>query len=160
MAASFPLPAMPLEWSTTESWLERYAFYVQSAKLQSSKKATFLANCVQEAYELVKGLVLPRKLSDADIVFDHPKEGEVSIVSKLTEHLKPKEILHYERYKFFCYRQDRRSLQEFVANLRTLSATCNFNTMKDELLLTQFIIGVYDNKLREKFLAKADIKFN
>ena len=62
IATSFPLPTMPLEWHKTENWLERYEFYIQSAKLTDTKKATFLANCGQDAYELIKGLLLPRKL--------------------------------------------------------------------------------------------------
>ena len=159
MATSFPLPTMPLEWHKTENWLERYEFYIQSAKLTDTKKATFLANCGQDAYELIKGLLLPTKLSDAEVVFDNPKDNETSIVAKLTEHLKPKQILHYERYKFFCCRQKQLSIYEFVADLRNLTSTCEFSTIQDALLLTQFIIGVDNSKLREKFLTKVDLNF-
>jgi len=162
MATNFPLPNLPLEWSKSESWLEQFGFYIISAGLDNDKKkATFLANCGPEAFDLVRGLLLPDKLSDDRVKFDLIEDGEdkVSILQKLTEHLKPKKILHYERYKFFCLRQKSRSVHQFVADLRTFSATCELGTLKSELLLTQFIIGVDNTKLKERFLSKATLSF-
>lgn len=162
MATNFPLPNLPLEWSKSESWLEQFGFYIISAGLDNDKKkATFLANCGPEAFDLVRGLLLPDKLSDDRVKFDLIEDGEdkVSILQKLTEHLKPKKILHYERYKFFCLRQKSRSVHQFVADLRTFSATCELGTLKSELLLTQFIIGVDNTKLKERFLSKAILSF-
>ena len=104
MATRFPLPNLPLEWSKTESWLEQFNFYIISANINTDKKkATFLANCGPEAFDLVRGLLLPDKLTDNNVTFDLPVEGQnqVFILQRLTEHLKPKRILQYERYKFF-----------------------------------------------------------
>ena len=127
--SSFPLSDLPLEWSKAESWLEQFSFYVVSADItDDKKKAVFLANCGAEAFNLVKNLIQPEKLSNSKVIFDVVPAGKdnVSILECLTNHLKPKKILHYERFKFFSAVQKQRSVHQFVAELRTLSSTCEF----------------------------------
>lgn len=162
MATSFPLPALPLEWSQAESWLEQFGFYSVGANIPNNrKKATFLANCGVDAYNLIRSLILPISLTEVRVVFDEPnaENNEISIVQTLSNHLRPRRILHYERYKFFNCFQKQRKIQEFVADLRTKSSTSDFADLKDALLLTQFIIGLNDSKLREKFLSKIELTF-
>ena len=158
----FPLSKLPTEWSKAESWLEQFSFYVISASIDDDKKkAVFLANCGTEAFDLVKNLIQPEKLSNSKVIFDVPPVGEdkISILECLTNHLKPKKILHYERFKFFSAIQKQRSVHQFVAELRMLSSTCEFDDLKDQLLLTQFIIGVDSKKLQERFLTKVGLTF-
>jgi hypothetical protein len=44
-----------------------------------------------------------------------------------------------------------------VAELRSLAATCELGELKEDLLHTQFIIGVENTKLKERFLSKANL---
>ena len=46
-----------------------------------------------------------------------------------------------------------------MADLRNLASTCEFSTIQDALLLTQFIIGIDNSKLHGKFLTKVDLNF-
>ena len=158
--SNFPLSSLPLEWSKTESWMEQFNFFIESAGIANDrKKATFLANCGNDAYNLIRSLILPTQLTDDGVVFDNPNEDQISITQILSDHLRPRQILHYERYKFFNCFQNQGSIQEFVAELRRRSASCDFGQLKAALLLTQFIIGINNSKLKEKFLSEPNLSF-
>ena len=160
MATSFPLPNMPLEWFKAESWLEQFEFYISSAGLNDDKKkATFLANCGTEAFDLVRNLLRPLKLTSDSVIYNFPTNGDdkKSILKNITDHLKLKTILHFGRYNFFSSKQTSLSINQFVAELRNFAATFEHGELKENLLLTQFIIGVENTKLKERFLSKANL---
>jgi hypothetical protein len=68
---------MPLEWFKAESWLEQFEFYISSAGLNDDKKkATFLATCGPEAFDLVRSLLRSLKLTGDSVIFNFPADGE------------------------------------------------------------------------------------
>ena len=59
----------------------------------------------------------------------------------------------YERYRFNNRNQDTgESIDTYASNLRSLSDTCNFGTLKDEMIRDRIVCGVRDSSLRKKLL--------
>ena len=59
----------------------------------------------------------------------------------------------YERYRFNNRNQDAgESIDTYASNLRSLSDTCNFGTLKDEMIRDRIVCGVRDSSLRKKLL--------
>ena len=59
----------------------------------------------------------------------------------------------YERYCFNNRNQDAgESIDTYASNLRSLSDTCNFGTLKDEMIRDRIVCGVRDSSLRKKLL--------
>ena len=87
-------------------------------------------------------------------------EGQTSITTTLRTCSKPKLILHYERYKLAMCRQNDFNIQDFVADLKRFPNSRDYGTLRDDLLLTQFIIGVNGDSLRMRLLTRADLTFD
>ena len=59
----------------------------------------------------------------------------------------------YERYRFNNRNQDAgESIDTYASNLRSLSDTCNFGALKDEIIRDRIVCGVRDSSLRKKLL--------
>lgn len=59
----------------------------------------------------------------------------------------------YERYRFNNRNQDvGESIDTYASNLRSLSDTCNFGPLKDEMIRDRIVCGVRDSSLRKKLL--------
>ena len=59
----------------------------------------------------------------------------------------------YERYRFNNRNQDAgESIDTYASNLRSLSDTCNFGALKDEMIRDRIVCGVRDSSLRKKLL--------
>ena len=145
----FPLPELPLKYDEAIRWLEQFDFYASAANL-SNKKATFLAFCGDSAFDLLRNLLSPTNLSDGLVVFDTAKSGEKSIKAYILSHLQPKKILHYERFRLFTCLQRHRTIHQYVAELRRLASSCELGDILDDILLTIFIVGLSNSKLRER----------
>ena len=62
------------------------------------------------------------------------------------------------RHKFFTYRQSGgQTFNDFVTELKKLSADCAFDTLKDSCIKDMIICGVSDHGLRERMLREPDI---
>ena len=59
----------------------------------------------------------------------------------------------YERYRFNNRNQDAgESIDTYASNLRSLSDTCDFGALKDEMIRDRIVCGVRDSSLRKKLL--------
>ena len=61
----------------------------------------------------------------------------------------------YERYRFNNRNQDAgESIDTYTSNLRSVSDTCNFGTLKDEMIRDRIVCGVRDSCLKKKNYSK------
>ena len=59
----------------------------------------------------------------------------------------------YEGYRFNNRDQEAgKSIDTYASNLRSLSETCNFGALKDEMIRARTVCGVRDSSLRQKLL--------
>ena len=64
----------------------------------------------------------------------------------------------YEAYKFFSRSKNAgETVEAYITALYKLSSTCNFGTMTDRLIKDRLVIGIRDDKVREKLLAKEQL---
>ena len=77
------------------------------------------------------------------------------VLRKFDEKCLPRTNETYEAYKFFSRSQNAgETVEAYITALYKLSSTCNFGTMTDRLIKDRLVIGIRDDKVREKLLAK------
>ena len=83
------------------------------------------------------------------------------ILEKFDEYCSPRKNLTFLRYIFFTYRQkEGESFDDFVTQLKKLSADREFGEFKDSLIRDVIIIGVSDNRLRERLLREPSLSLD
>ncbi len=74
-----------------------------------------------------------------------------SVVKAFTQHFAPKTNVIFERARFNRHtRYPEKSVLYFIIDLFTLAETCNYSTLKDELIGDRIVMGITDHKLSER----------
>lgn len=81
-----------------------------------------------------------------------------SLCDKFSKRCDPQKNVNFERHVFFETVQNKESFEKFLALLKIRSKTCEFDKLRESLILTQLIRGVRDVQLRERMLRKSDLK--
>lgn len=69
-------------------------------------------------------------------------------MAKFEEYLVPRQNVTFERYKFFTHEQKPGvPFDQYLAELHTLSKTCEFDTLRDSLVRDRIVCGTMDNAL-------------
>ena len=102
---------MPLTFPEVEQWFQMLEFHVEANKLTEVKKAVLLSSCGSKAFSLISTLCSPESVTCATITFDIIKE-------KVTTHLKPKCILHFERHLLHSMVQTDETATVFLQRLK------------------------------------------
>ena len=109
------------------------------------RKATLKVVMGQECFRVLQQLNLT----------DEQQNSSATIINRLNDYFVPKTNIIYERFKFnTCNQSINESLDEFVANLKHLAATCEFGNLRDELTRDRIVWGIHDNNLRARMLQK------
>eukprot|EP00112_Aurelia_sp_Birch-Aquarium-sp1_P017827 Seg4172.1 transcript_id=Seg4172.1/GoldUCD/mRNA.D3Y31 product="hypothetical protein" protein_id=Seg4172.1/GoldUCD/D3Y31 len=75
------------------------------------------------------------------------------VLEKFTEYCQPRKNITFLRYKFFsCRQKDGQLFDDFVTDLKKLSAECEFSELNYSLVRDMIIVGCSDNRLRERLL--------
>uniref|UniRef100_A0A3B3WSA7 CCHC-type domain-containing protein n=1 Tax=Poecilia mexicana TaxID=48701 RepID=A0A3B3WSA7_9TELE len=89
-----------------------------------------------------------------------PNTGDTftTAIAALKEHFVPKVNVIAERHKFRqrAQRPDE-TVNQFLASLRELAATCDFGNMEDQMLRDQLIEGVANTRIRDRLLLEPDL---
>ena len=144
--------SMPLTWPEVKNYFSRFEYFLMANKINTEdmKKATLLAHCGQEAFQMVVTVVSPKDIDDNSLTYDEIKKV-------LFSHLEPKVLRHYERFKFFNMKQNDEAIFNYLLALKEQSNRCQFNDMRDDLLLSQFICGLTNETVRNKLLTATSL---
>ena len=82
-----------------------------------------------------------------------------SISSKLEEYFKSKRNVIYERYIFHTTRQEP-NISEYVTKLRRLAASCDFGTLKEDMIRDQIVTGTNDEEVLSRLLRNLSLNLN
>ena len=83
------------------------------------------------------------------------------VLEKFQERCVPACNETYQRYVFFKREQlSNESLDSYKTALMKLSESCGFGTLRESLVRDQLILGVKDDRVREKLLGKRDLNLN
>ena len=84
------------------------------------------------------------------------------IISKLDSHFLGARREYFERFKFNRRNQALdETIDQYVSVLRTMAKTCGFcKCMAENLLMDRLLLGVCDDKMRERMMATHDLTLN
>ena len=95
-----------------------------------------------------------------DITSEQRKKVD-SILSKLEEYFKPKRNATYERYIFHITQQEpNKTISEYVTKLRRLAGSCDFGTLKEDMIRDRIVIGTSDEEVRPRLLRNPSLNLN
>ena len=87
--------------------------------------------------------------------FEAPPQDRTfeQVIIAFDSHCNPKKNETIERYKFFMRMQQmNESLEQFVTDLKVLTGSCNFGSLKESLVRDGIIRGIRDKQLRKELL--------
>ncbi|XP_055856265.1 uncharacterized protein K02A2.6-like [Episyrphus balteatus] len=141
---------LPAAW---KHWLSLFKIYLRASSLEeqtdSRKVALLLHYMGPDSLDIFNSFN-----EDLDkITYD-------ALVKKLDAYFLPKVNIVMERYSFFSRRQGPdESIDEFVTSLKNLSLTCDFGSIREDLVRDIFICGLHNkfSHLKEKLLNEEKI---
>lgn len=76
-----------------------------------------------------------------------------TLIQKFKAHFVPTKNIMFERYKSFsCDQNPGNTFNLYLAELYTLSKTCEFGGLRDSLIKDRIVCEIADNGLRERLL--------
>ena len=143
--------------STKESW-EQYAerlghyFTANGVTDANRQRLILLAEVGPTTYALISSLVSPDKAGDKS--FD-------DIVKLLKTHFNPEPSEIVERYKFHTRtRQEKETVSEFVAELRTIARYCKFGDALQDSLRDRLVCGINEDAIQRRLLSEKKLTFD
>ena len=138
--------------SNWKKWRQSFELYMiasgGAAKEEKIKVALLLHVLGEEALEIYNSF----DMTEAE------KASYNNTMTKFQEYCVPQSNISVESYKFNMRVQGpTESFDSFVSDLRKLSSTCNFETLRDRLIMDRIVQGVRDAKLKAKLLAEAGL---
>ena len=157
VGSNLPLPsALQLKGNTSVNWKRfRQAWdnYEIAARLKTQDKefrtATLLTCIGQDALDIYDGLAFDEEA--------HKKDIDI-VLQKLEEFCVGNKNEIYERYMFNKRDQAAgESIDTYVASLRSLSKTCNYGVLTDNLIRDRMVVGILDKGIRKKLLQESKL---
>ncbi|CAC5422535.1 unnamed protein product [Mytilus coruscus] len=134
-----------------EEYTERLEEYFLANEIDDDdkKRSIFLTVCGEKTYSLLRNLCAPAKPNTK--TFDNLKEV-------LTDPLRPKPLIIAERYKFHQRKQEsHEKVRDYLANLRKLADTCQFNAFLEEALRDRLVCGLCSKTIQRKLLSESEL---
>ena len=125
-----------------EAYIECLENFMKANGVKSENQVAVLRTAIgPETYGLLRDLLTPEK-PDA--------KSYKELVEILNSNLHPKPLVIAERFNFYnSFRNDSESVADFLAQLKKLSAHCEFGTFLDDALRDRFVCG-----LRKEWIQK------
>ena len=138
------------EW---KQWRQIWDAYEEVTELRNKtsrlRVATFITCIGKEALEVHNGLPFQSDEEKADIN---------KVLELWANHCIGKTNIIYERYKFNNRLQEQtETIDTYITTLRALAETCEFGTLKDDLIHDRIICGVRDKGIRRKLLQECGL---
>ena len=127
-------------------YAERLGQYLIANEVAEDKQnAVFLTVIGSQAYALLKSLLAPTVPSE---------ETYANLVKTLTEYYAPKPLIIAERFKFHSRNQrEGEGVAAYLAELRRLTAHCEFGAFLEEALRDRFVCGLRNQATQRRLLA-------
>jgi len=143
------------EYNENDSWIEyterlKQYFAANEITDNNKKRVVLPSVCGAKTYKLIRNLVNPRKPTDKSFV---------KLVNLVKNHLNPRPSCIVYRFKFNSrFRQQRETIQQYVAELRNLSEHCDFGDQLEKMLRDQLVCGLNDEWIQRRLLAESQLE--
>lgn len=139
----------PDEW---EKWKKRFELFLSASGLdkeEETRKVSTLMYCLGEDAE---GVLVSTNIRDDD------RKKYKEVMSKFDEYFKVRRNVIYERAKFNTREQrEGETADEYITALYELIETCEYGTLKEEILRDRLVVGIRDKRMSEKLQLEADL---
>ena len=131
---------IPAEW---KKWKRHFQFYLTATEKNDKSdtvKTSILMSCIgDKGREIYDTFEFEPKAEEATV---EPSMKLDEVIKRFDEYCNPRKNTTILRHKFFTYKQgESQAFGDFVAQLKRLSADCEFNTLKDSLVVHMIICG-------------------
>ena len=136
-----------------DSYCEHFDLYSSANDINAPEKrrAVFLSVCGASTYELIRSLVAPDKPTDKTLV---------ELTKLVKDHLTPRPSSIVQRFHFNARTQsENESVSQYVAELRKLAETCEFDASLENMLRDRLVCGLRDPKTQRRLLAESQLTF-
>jgi hypothetical protein len=127
-----------------------YALATEIAKKAKTTQVAILLHCAgPEAQEIHSTFTFANE--------DDVKDTE-AVLKKFTDYCEPRKNTVFERYKFWQRNQhEQETTDQWVTDLRTRAASCEFGDSKDLMIRDHIVFGVSDDRIKERLLREKDL---
>ena len=153
MATTGKIGEMPLQFPEVEQYFKRLTFSLTAKGQTAVSKAVLLSTCGQAAFALIETLIAPKDITSDDVKFEDIKKVVI-------DHLRPKRITHYERHLLHSMTQSSDTVSTYLQKLKEQANRCEFGSLREELILSQFIFGLQAHEVKAKLLAQPSLTLN
>ena len=138
---------------TWKLWLKQFHSYLAATEKDNKddkiKTAMLLTFIGQKGREIYKTFTF--NSADDEIKLE-------PVLNKFSEYCNPRKNVTIPRHKFFTYRQlQSQSFHDFIAELKKLSAECEYENLWDSLIKDMIVCGTNDNAFRERHLRESGL---
>lgn len=134
------------EWSR---WKNRFIIYMKAIKLDK-ETADVQINVLLH--------VVGEKCQEIFEQFNEQFSTAERLLAKFDNYFSGKKNLTIERQKFFGRSQvDCESIEQYINELSKLSLSCEFQSLREDLVKDRLIYGIKDDGLRERLLREQDL---
>ena len=153
-----PPKPMSLDGDLGENWKrfkKTYTLYSTATevdKKDEETQAAILLHCIgEDAMEIFDTLDLSQT----------EQKNPAKIIEKFEAYFLPKTNQSVESHKFNTRVQGpAESFDNFLADLRKLSANCDFGSLRDRLVRDRIVSGIREKRVQDRLLRETDLTFN
>ena len=135
-------------------WQDRLELFFEANDITVDKKKVVLLITLMgnKAYAILRNICTPNLPKIKDYL---------ALTTLMTNHLEPAPSIISERNKFKeCRQSDRKSVSDFIENLRKLSCSCKFGDNLADHLRDQFVWGLRADSIKKRLLTEKDLKYD
>ncbi|KAK7114087.1 hypothetical protein V1264_000209 [Littorina saxatilis] len=140
-------------WKKFRRQWENYAIASRLSKEENAFQcAVFLATIGEDAMDIFDGLHFEEEGHRQDLAV---------VLKKFEDFCVGEAHEAYESYKFHSRKQEQgETIEAYIACLRQLAKSCNFEAQTDRMIRDQIVVGVREDKLREKLLERKKLSLS
>ena len=106
----------------------------------------------------VMGTDCVKVMNSLTTLTDDDKKDPEKILSALGDHFMPQKHLLFERVKFgFANQAEHETIDQYVARLRQLAESCEFEGLCESLIRDRLVIGTRDSTTRDRLLRERPV---
>lgn len=142
---NFDAPNLGEAWRKWQTAMQFYLDTLPTNVKEKQRTAKFLLQIGERGREIFSTWKIP----PSDVTIE-------CLLSKFEEHCSPKKNLVIERHRFITMSQTEDETNDaYVTRLRKTAASCEFQQLEDDLILTKLIGGITSDQLRHRLLRES-----
>lgn len=150
------VPTPKMDWDS-QNLLETFRKFRQHVELIFAGALADKDEKIKVTYLLLWVGERGREIFNTMTLSAEERKSTEAIANKFEKHVQPKSNPVFNRYKFKNEKQEDRSVETFITNLKTLSLDCAFGeTYREDMIRDQIVFGIRSDKIREKLITEGE----